>query len=71
MFYNPDKFDAVIVIFKFLTVFSCGLLSGEALFLSRAPYKCLLAMLTEDKITLHVFGKTTANFHMVRIIKCN
>lgn len=69
MFYDPDKFDVVIVIFKFLTVFSCGLLSGETLFLSRAPYKCLLAMLNVDKISLRVFrlSGTSANLHMVRM----
>ncbi len=69
MFYNPDKFDVVIVIFKFLTVFSCGLLSGESLFLSRAPGKCLHAMLNVDKISLRVFrlSGTSANLHMVRM----
>lgn len=68
MFYDPDKFDAVIVIFKFLAVFSCGLLAGESLFLSRAPFKCLLAMVNADKISLRVFrfSGMTANLHMVR-----
>ena len=67
MFYNPDQFDAVIVIFKFLTVFSSGLLSGEALFLSRAPYKCLLSMLNAEKISLRVLGfSTEANLYLVR-----
>ena len=69
MFYNPDQFDALIVVFKFLTVFSCGLLSGESLFLSRAPCECVHAMLKVDKISLRVFRfpARTANLYMVRI----
>ena len=69
MFYNPDKFDAVIVVFKFLTVFSSGLLSGEALYLSRSPCKCLLAMLNVEKMSLRVLGftETGTTLYLVRI----
>ena len=43
MFYNPDKFDVVIVILKFLSVLSSGLLAGETFYASKTHMPGLLA----------------------------
>ena len=49
MFYNPDKFDVVIVILKFLSVLSSGLLAGESFYVSKTHMPGLLAMKKVDR----------------------
>ncbi|XP_046859880.1 uncharacterized protein LOC124453171 [Xenia sp. Carnegie-2017] len=70
MFYDADKIDVFIVIFKFFNVFLCGLHAGECLFLSRASFKCWLSLVNYvDEPSLRVFRLSglTSNLNLYRL----